>query len=205
MKNIDKIILYMDGQMSEDEKASFEKEVASSEELQKEFTSYKQMLNKFSDLKTPLAEEDYFVNMSARFRANFEAKKSRSLMPKLALGISTLVAIFVVIMVTSSNRNSLTGSNNDSSLTSYSQSVYTDMVNYTNQLSIDDLTQNAPASYDSVLNTMLTSAITNSSQQNGYIQTLVNSDVNSLVSVMSDEEANQIYNEMIKKDFSKGL
>ena len=203
MKANDKIILYVDGQMNDDERAAFEKDLLNSSALRDELESYKKFLLSLKELKEVNPEEEYFIQMIPKLRGRIEERKKAKYIPKLALSFTTITAVTVVLIfsflnkgvkkeipVVPSSTSSQTGSN-----ISVSFSLYPD------QISLNNMTNDEIAGYDSVFNAMISNELNLSPQSLNYLSADNNSDVQSMLQGIDEKEANEIYNQLLHKKF----
>ena len=93
MNNDERIIKYLEGDLPEDEKALFEKDLSHSETLRNELAAYKKVLTKFDEQKLFDTESTYFTNLVPSIREKFEQRKTIN--PFRKLGFATaLILIF---------------------------------------------------------------------------------------------------------------
>jgi hypothetical protein len=201
MGKIDRVLKYIDGQMSDEEKSAFEKELASSAELNSKMEEYKNFFSEIKEIKEIPVDASYFVNMIPNFRNRIELKKKKKIFPKLALGFSTLTAVIIISLflfkqpknVTFVNLNSH-GIDSTLSLLQVGISPLQDNFNFSN------LSKEEEMKYDSVVTSMLSNELNLSSAGLNYInETGSNSDLQSLLQGVNDVEANKIYNELLHK------
>jgi len=95
MKNDDRIIKYLESELSEDEKALFEKDLSHSETLRNELADYKTVLAAFDEQKSFEADSNYFTNLVPVIRKKLEQGETINLFRKLGFA-AALILIFVV-------------------------------------------------------------------------------------------------------------
>lgn len=93
----EKLLKYIDGEMSPEEKVTFETELLSSDELSKQYKIVKSMLNKTSVIKEAKISESYFQNIIPSFR-NTSIKHDPVLNPAYA-GVLVMIFIFVLTLI----------------------------------------------------------------------------------------------------------
>ena len=91
-----KVFTYFDGQMTEEEKRSFENELASSPELRKELDDIKLISSKVNKLNVHPEMKDYFVNVRARAAMARNTKQSAR---RWQYVFQTLAASLVVMAI----------------------------------------------------------------------------------------------------------
>jgi hypothetical protein len=202
MKKInDKIILYLDNQMSDDEKLVFEDELKSSETLRLELEDYKNFLGDLKKVENIPIDENYFSQMIPKFRGRMEERRKFLSIPKFALGITTIAAILVLVIFTSNNKNlkninspvkTEIVQNNNSGLTSL-------LGNNSDQLNLGILSNDDVARYDSVFNSMISNALSLSPQSVNYLTADNNTDLSNMLQGINQKEADEIYNQLLHK------
>jgi hypothetical protein len=76
MNNDERIIKYLDGELKEEEKALFEKDLSDSEVLQNELASYKNVLNAFDEQNMFDTESLYFTNLITSIWKRLEQRET---------------------------------------------------------------------------------------------------------------------------------
>ena len=76
MKIDKRIIKYLEGELPEDEKTLFEKDLSRSETLRNELADYKKVLTMFDDQKLFDTESTYFTNLVPSIREKLEQRKT---------------------------------------------------------------------------------------------------------------------------------
>ena len=202
MKKInDKIILYLDNQMSDEEKLVFEDELKKSETLRRELENYKNLLGEIKEIENISIDEDYFSQMVPKFRGRMEERRKFRIIPKFALGITTIAAILVLIIYTSNNKN--VSNINTPVKTEITQNNNNDLLSLlgsnSNQLNLGILSNDDVTRYDSVFNTMLLNALSLSPQSVSYLTIDNNTDLSNMLQGINQNEANEIYNQLLHK------
>ncbi|MHB8580548.1 MAG: anti-sigma factor family protein [Ignavibacteriaceae bacterium] len=199
MKTNDKIIEYLDGQLSEDEKASFENELKTSSILQSEFQQYKKIKDSLSQLRNIEVDESYFIETIPKFRTRQSVLKRYGVVPKLTLGLSTLLAVALVFVVVFSRTNRVIIPTKvvvvDSSGTDFSTLLDPSSDNF----NLNYISNNEASRYDSLLNSMITKALDLSPSELSYVAPSNNSDLTSILQNINEKEADNIYNEVLKQ------
>ena len=95
MKNDERIIKYLDGELTEQEKGLFEKDLSRFETLQNELNAYKKVLTEFNEQKLFDTESTYFTNLVPSIREKLEQRKTINAFRKLGFA-AALILIFVV-------------------------------------------------------------------------------------------------------------
>ncbi len=201
MKTKVKIILYLDGQLTDSERAAFEKELSENPELKNEFTRYHEFMENIDSLKNIKADSDYFINMIPEFKKIIGTKKKSGIIPKLAIGLTTITAVILVLVFSmkqtgNQTANPATASSLDSLVDSYTY-------NYSplqDQFDFSSLSQIDYTNIDSAVNEMLSDELNLSSQSLSDISNSNGtSDLQSMLQGINNDEADQIYNELLHK------
>ncbi len=94
MKNDERIIKYLDGELEEEEKALFEKDLSRSETLRKELAAYKKVLTAFDEQKLFETESMYFTNLVPAIREKLGQRETINPFRKLGYA-----AAFILLFV----------------------------------------------------------------------------------------------------------
>jgi hypothetical protein len=191
----DLILKYIEGSLTGDEKTRFETELNNSPSLQKELSRYRNVYNEFSGYKEIPTDDDYFRNMVPRFRSKLPGKLKRFPMQRVAL-VSSACIIVIMFMFLLLNRNTpapnITENINEHELTELWDKFSSDVP--TSDFSAD-------VAIDSTINALYMSEIYLTPDIDSYYFADRRSDVNTLVKDINDEEADNIYNEIINKKY----
>ncbi len=200
MKTIDKIIMYLDGQMSPDEKSLFEEKIDASSEIRKELEKYKSLMKEIQNLDDVQLNEDYISQVVPKFRERLSKQKKHRFSPKYALGLSTITAvllIFIFIINKPAGKKDITLTALTEQLTHEDLSSAIKL--YDNQTNIENFPQFESAGYDSVLNSLIIGELNGSSESANYILSYANSDMNNMLQSINEVEADKIYKELLNK------
>lgn len=94
MKNDERIIKYLDGELEEEEKALFEKDLSRSETLRNELAAYKKVLTAFDEQKLFDTESMYFTNLVPAIREKLGQRETINTFRKLGYA-----AAFILLFV----------------------------------------------------------------------------------------------------------
>jgi hypothetical protein len=194
LKN-DLILRYIDGNMDGEEKIRFEAELKNSLSLQKEISKYRNVCNGFSGYKDIPADDDYFRNMVPRFRSKLPGKLKRFPLQKVAFAsaASLIVVMFLFLLLNKTNQiPNITDNLNDHELTELWDKFSSDVL--PSDFSAD-------ITVDSTINALYLSEINITPDIDSYYFADKRSDVSTLVKDMNDEEADNIYKEIINKKY----
>ncbi len=94
MNNDEKIIKYIDDQMSYNEKKIFEREILESEELQRELHTYRSIKNKIGKVKNIEVNESYFNSILPRFLGKYDKRSQPNIYKRVGYAVS-VIAMFI--------------------------------------------------------------------------------------------------------------
>ena len=201
MTNKDKIILYLDGQMDEADRSFFEKELASDPELKSELLKYKEFINDIISLKNINTDPDYFINIIPEFRKKLDKRKKIKLIPKLVVGLTTITAVIMLLVLTmkrpdNGTVNFTSTENVDSLIDNYTFS-YSPLQD---EFDMNALNSKDYSNIDSTVTVMLSNELNLSSQSLSDL-TVSNgtTDLQSILQGVNNQEAEQIYKELLHK------
>lgn len=203
MKKInDRIIDYLDGHMNSKQREEFESELKDSVQLQKEFKEYEFLFNFVEIEKSRAIDKNYAESIIPAFRKRIEKNKPFRFSEKLAYAMSALSLAALVILILT--LFSSTDENEQPDLLA-DNSERNDIELYIEQMSADDLIssyrESQPEILDSVYNSHYSSEII---EEDYAFETLFAiNDINyqELESILSDDEMDFVYNEIINKEF----
>ncbi len=205
MKIDDKIILYLDNQLSEKEKAEFENELNKSEDLKQQLIEYKKFMSSFAELNNVEVDERYFASNIPKFREKLERKKKFAFIPRISIALSTIVAIFLIFMFVLNNKNT----NNVTSLNNLIENANQNdlksvLDNYTNALNLSDasvISNIANTSVDSVINQSYYSELNVSGNELEKYLSSQSIDYDNLVSGLGTSQKEALYNVLKNKKY----
>jgi hypothetical protein len=191
----DLILKYIEGSLTGEEKTRFETELNNSPSLQKELAMYRNVYKEFSGYKEIPADDDYFRNMVPRFRSKLPGKLRRFPMQRVAFVTSACI-IVVMFMFLLLNRNT-PAPNITENLDEHELTELWDK--FSSDVSTSDLS--ADATVDSTINALYLSEMYITPEIDAYYFADRKSDVNTIIKDINDEEADNIYKEIINKKY----
>ena len=191
----ERILQYLDGQLTEDEKIKFEKELNYSPELKKKYEEYLSVQSKLNEFKNIEVDETYFNGIIPEFRNRLETKKKSRRIFSLSFA-NSLVAIILLYFVLSPKSNNL---NLDEVVKNWTENDLNYAVEYVNQhdSGFDILDDYNTTEIDSVISSMLTDELnlTNSSSVYNSI------DYHTLSTQTNSKDINDLYKEILNKKY----
>ncbi len=203
-KQLEKMIKYLGGDMSPDDKIQFEKNLLTDSELNKEFEKVKIFLTEMKKDAEPSLDESYFINILPVFYAN-QQKKKKFIFSKLAYSLSTVAAVILILFILFKPGTTVNYSNLSELSTTFTEQELDETLNqYTNQYSINDLINSASSKTDSIVSTMVDNELnlSSGSVEKSFGDSYINTD--DLINSLDEKEANQLYSQLINEDFIKG-
>ncbi len=203
MTDRNKILLYLDGQLSEKEKIDFENELKNSPGLLAECENLK---NKFSFLKNLNdnieLDDSYFVNLVPKVRQGVEKKNKRNFIPAFAASTVSVILIAVVLIFSLNKKENINMNSLQQLTQNMSNNELEETLNLLNPGIIDNSTiiQQSSKS-DSLIDQALVNELTPSINSRENFLTYDDSDLNSYINDLNVREADQIYNEIMNKKY----
>ena len=193
----EKIIKYFSGEMSHSEKEEFEKTVAATPSLRKEFIKYRDFFSSINETRNPDVDDDYFVNLIPKFRENLEYKRMKKYHPVFSFASAVLTVIIVLLFIPRSEKII---KENNGNTTNYSSTEITDYLsNNSEQPIVTTLPADVEANYDSVLDNMIYSEL-DVNEQNLVTTDLIDRlDYNTLMQSVNPNDAAIIYEKLKNK------
>ncbi len=201
MKKIDKrIILYLDNQMSQEERKIFESELTNSSELSKEVESYKNILKSLTFDEKQSKHDDYFANLIANFRqTKLSSKKYFSFKPAYALTAAVSIIILVFVFFNPFNKTEI--ETVDKIIAGLDETEAAELIDYFS----NGLTQTEVDQTNGQADSLFADMISNEFEfDESDVKMLVSSDesyLNSIFSNIDSDETEKIYNEILNTKF----
>jgi hypothetical protein len=200
MKIDKRIILYLDNQMNDEEKRIFEVELSKSVELSKQMESYKSIMHSMKIDENDFHDQDYFVNLIPRFRKNLSSNK-KSFKVRTAYAFTAAASVLVIVVLIF---NPFKSSENDSLeklISTFSENEAVEILEYYSDDLSNIKTEQLNGTSDSLFSGLISSEL---NLQETDLKRLVSADEISIESIYSEiksEEADLIYNEILKKKY----
>ncbi|MGA7722818.1 MAG: hypothetical protein WCA84_16755 [Ignavibacteriaceae bacterium] len=204
MKMNIKIILYLDGQLTGEERTAFEKELSESKYLKEQLIRVKNFNTGVSELKNITVGDDYFVQMIPKFRNNKAQKRKLRFFSGITYSVSTATAVLIVMLfVTNKNiKNDIQPvQNNMVSERIVNNETNQDAGSLSDQFGFLNMNQEEIASSDNLLNSMLIRELDLTPQSLNDISQIDNNsgDIQTILQGVNDKEADAIYNQILHK------
>ena len=194
----EKILRYIEGEMSEMERSIFDEQLKISPELQKQLASFRSINDAFRVYSQPAAEEYYFRNMIPGFRAKLPGQLKRFPLRSVAFASMSLVIVsmFLFLLLNKSD-------NIDKIAENLNEHQLTELINsYSSDKSASEVVSSeisSDASAESVVDTLYSKEFNVAPEAVSYYFADRRSDLTSVIQDINQEEADNIYNEMINK------
>ena len=200
MNNDERIIKYLEGELSEAEKVLFEKELSDSEALRNELYAYKKVLTEFDEQKSFETDAHYFNSIIPKAREKLERKETINPFRKISFA-----AAFILILVAgyflfqplffSSSENILTIEELANNMT---DAELDEMIDY---LLTEDETELIDEDIYNFEEDDLENIIYASTYEN-KLAIISDFGINDFSADIPETEKEEIYNELINKNFS---
>lgn len=194
----DRILQYLDGQLSESEKRDFEKELNSSPKLKKKYDEYISSQSELNDLRNIEIDKTYFNGIVPEFRRRVEVKKKTKRIFSFSFA-NSLAAILILYFVLKPSGNDL---NLNEIAKNWTANDFDNAIEYVEQpYTVSDITDSYnTAELDSVISGILTNELNLSSNNNSYL--IDNSlDYNKISAQINNTETNNLYNKILNKKY----
>lgn len=199
-----KIILYLDNQLSDNEKIKFEKELESSEEFRKEFENYKTMLKEFKASENVGVDELYFNSLTPRILEKVIQNKKRKLIPVFAIGFAVTVVIIFIVFFNQGKSDNFNESIKDIASNLSKEELQETINSLPGQNSYVDPAYNI-SDYNITDDSMITDELSFEIKPkvNNNLDFLFekNIDYSTLISSLDEQEADKVYSEIINKRY----
>jgi hypothetical protein len=196
MKTEEKIIKYFDGQLTSDEKISFEKELDSSEELKKEFQKYLLVSEKVNQQKSAKLNPDYVNSILPEFHRKISEQKSNSFRKNLSYALSfvlvIIIGVFAIKLFT-----------NNSSKTSDDIEKFTQSLNDDQKLNLLEDLSSTDDVYSMVSGKELIGMLQKDLVVNSEVLDNYGIGYQDILGSLTEKEADKIYNEILKQNILK--
>jgi hypothetical protein len=198
-KTNEKILKYLDGLLSSKERIEFEKEIQSSEEFQNELNDYNELFRIIEMEKTKTINQEYAESILPQFRRVNKSKNSIRHFPRYAFGVSLFIILimssFLIFRSGQDQQSEVVGS-------------YLNL-NDTERLVVQLSSSDMISSYDEKQLLILDSAyfsyysqeISGSENAAENLIAINDIDYSELENILSEEEIDFVYNEIINKEF----
>ena len=201
MKSYDEIIVkYFDNQLSSDERSAFEKELEVNSDLQSSFDEYKKVNDTFSKSDKVLVSQEYFNTIVPRFRQSLD--KSVKVFPvrKVSFAVAAVIVILFSYLIF---QNYIFNTGEESnSMQVFTQNLTSDEIDELADYISDDsqaLLNNGEKYQvlDNIDFSLEGIAANVSSEEK--LQILADYSINDIYNLVSDEEFENAYNEILSK------
>jgi hypothetical protein len=199
MKMDDRIILYLDNQMTDEEKIKFEAELNESSLLKNQLQNYQDALRNLTIDKEKYKDSDYFVNLIPKFRNTRFGYKKKSKV-KIAYALSTLAAIIILVLIIINPFKTTDSLSAESIVSSLSENEAIELLNYyTDEVSTYNKQLNGTS--DSLLTVLITSEFNLQETDLNNLLTSNEISIESIYSELEPHEAELIYQEILNKKY----
>jgi len=203
MKIDNRIILYLDNQMNDEERRIFEIELSKDTELSKQLESYKNFMHSMKIDENDFRDQEYFVNLIPKFRKNLSADK-RSFKIKTAYTLTAVASVASVVAIVLLIFNPFKTSENNSVeklISTFNESEAVDILNYYSDDLSNIKTEQLNGTSDSLFTGLIYSELNLQETDLGHLISADEISIETIYSEIQSEEADLIYNEILKKKY----
>ena len=200
MKIDSRIILYLDNQMNDEERRIFEIDLSKSVELSKQIESYKSIMHSMKIDENDFHDQDYFVNLIPKFRKNLSSNK-RSFKVRTAYAFAAAASVLVLVILIF---NPFKSSENDSLeklISTFSENEAVEILKYYSDDLSNIKTEQLNGTSDSLFSGLISSELDLQEKDLNRLVTANEISIESIYSEIKSEEADLIYNEILKKKY----
>lgn len=191
------IIKYLDDQLSEEEKHNFERQLSDSAELQSEFKKYADINAQIDELKEIESNKLYFNSVLPRFHRK---QKDQSAVFSFK-NVGYVFSLVIMLIVSYNVFNILYQGNESANIIKFTESLTTDeKIDLLSTLNGETTTEYLNKLYSDFYGNNIETGFTDISDKN-QIAVSYNLDVNNIEEIVTDEEFENIYNELLSKNF----
>lgn len=199
-KNDERIISFIDGQMSPDQKKDFETELQSSETLRREISEYKAVYESINIAREKGLNQDYTDSIIPEFRRRMEEKKSGVLSTRFAYIVVSFILIASLLYMVNVSQVQDPGIEK---VFSFNQIENSDLDIALENMSTDDIllaySDEDSNALDSILTAYFSKTVTSEADSEENLFALNELDYLQIENLLSDEEVDLVYNEIINK------
>ena len=200
MKIDDRIILYLDNQMNDEERRIFEIELSKSTELSKQLESYKNFMHSMKIDENDFRDQEYFVNLIPKFRKNLSADK-RSFKIKTAYALSAVASVVAIVLLIFNPFKTSENNSVEKLISTFNESEAVDILNYYSDDLSNIKTEQLNGTSDSLFTGLIYSELNLQETDLGHLISADEISIETIYSEIQSEEADLIYNEILKKKY----
>lgn len=197
MNKEEMIIKYLDNQLSAAEKLNFERQLSESAELQSEFRKYADINAQIDELKEIESNQLYFNSVLSRFQKKRKAQSRVFILKNVGYAFSLIVMVIVSFTVF----NLFYSENESTNLIKFTESLTTDeKIELLSTLNGETTTEYLNKFYADFYGSSIETGLADISDKN-QIAVSYNLDINNIEEIVTDEEFENIYHELLSMNF----
>jgi len=199
MKTDEKIIKYLNGELTNEDKITFENDLSNSPDLRNEYELYLELEQKIKLSKEVHLNQNYLNAIIPEFRSKLNRNNSVVLRYKIGYSFVAVIALLISFLIF---KNTFLENSEISSVQSFTESL-----NENQRMEILENLNGDTEEYDLTANKVADIALTNMLQTelkiNNEIAEVYDISYSELVDDLSQAEADKICKEILNKNFSK--
>ena len=199
MTNDERIIKYLENDLSSEERIGFESDLKNSSELKEEYENYLRVNNRVKELKDVKLNHAYLDSIILEFRDSINTPKPVTSKRNLGYAFGAIIAMIISLVIF----NNIMFENKDMN----SVEEFTESLNPDQKFELLQSLNGSIEEYDLISENIddveLTSLIQSELNINNEIAEVYDIGYNELVEELSKNEADKIYQEILNKNFSQ--
>lgn len=192
MKNEERIIKYLDNDLSAEEKKAFEEDLKSSAEFRNEFVEYLALKNKLEQVKSIELNKDYADSILPEFHNRFPRGKRETIRKSLSYAFGVMLIFIISITIL---RTFFTDRNLNETLEEFTQSL-----NDEQQIELLESINGTSVRYNQFTNNDLVGILENDLEISKDVIEAYNIGDEELISSLSKTEFDYLYQEILNKN-----
>jgi len=203
MKTDKRISLYLQDELSSEDKKSFEEKIKNSSDLQDELNLYRKFISSVEETKNIPVSTDYLNNIVPEFHRKLEGRKEKRFYPKIAYAFPVFVIIFLIFFFVFNTQKDKMVLNNQN-FTENNTNLYgiLDISDFSvDELIPTDLSTKDKEEYNSELNSMIEKELNIASDSTKLLVADKLLDYNSIIDNISQQDADMLYKDLLNKKF----
>jgi len=193
MKTEERIIKYLDNDLTSEERTAFERELKSSEELKREFEKYSLIKEKIKNQKNLKLNPDYLSSILPEFHNKVHSGKKETLRRSLSYSFGLILIFLIGITVQKIFFNNSDKERND--LEKFTQSL-----NYNQKLDLLESLNGSDDLYNIISGKEYVDLLENDLVVNEDVLETYDISYKDLIGNLSDNEVEKIYNELLNRN-----
>ena len=197
MQSDEKIIKYLENEISPEERKAFEEELSKSDSLREQFNKFLSVKDEINNSKNYTLGKDYFDSILPEFRNKLNHNKSRSISKNISYAFGVMLVLISSVFIFNRVLNDYEKSNN--------LRQFTESLDEHQKIELlEDLNGNVEEYYQIGDNDLsFTEIIQNDLLVNNEVAEVYDINYVELIDQLSPTEADEVYNEILNTNFNE--